>query len=170
MMSVTKNNIHTTSHVEETFLHLTSDNPIMFFNISQPWNQVLLHNPPSAWHYKPVSCQNSLLIYCAIWLVTCGASGQSLKLGYCRLPGFSEFFNMWNYSISWPVTGSWTPRLLLPTQMKHALDPQLAWGPRLKTERHLSSPTNLDLQVNSIFIFFILHSKVSTSVGSESQI
>lgn len=154
MISVTKNNIHTTSHAEETFLHRTFDNPIMFLNISQSWNQVLLHNLPSVWHYQPVSRQKSLLIYCAIWLLTCGASGQSLKLGYCKLPALSEIFNMWNYSISWPVTGSWTPRLLLPTQMKCSPDPQLPWGPRLITQRHLSSTTKLDLQLNSIFFFF----------------
>lgn len=145
MISVTKNNIHTTSHVEEMVLHHASDNPIMFLSISQPWNQVLLHNSPSVWHYQPVSCQKPFLIYCAIWLLTCGASGQSLKLGYCRLAGFSEIFNMWNYAISWPVTGSWTPRLLLMTQMKCDLDPQLPWGPRLITERHLSSTAILGL-------------------------
>lgn len=63
----------------------------------------------------------------------CGDSGQALGMGHCKLPGFSESFNMWNHFISWPGY----PRLL-STQTTCALDMQLPWAPRLITERHLS--------------------------------
>lgn len=128
MIPVTKNSIHTTSHEHNTFVHHAPDNPNVVLNVSQPWNQVLLYNPLSVWCYQPVPSQKSVLIYCAIWLMKCGHSGQSLRMGHCRLPGLSESFNMWNYFISWPgCPGCCRPR-------KHYLDTQLPSGPRLITE------------------------------------
>lgn len=133
MIPVTKNNIHTTSHEDNTFMHHPPDNPIVVLSIFQPWKQALLFNPLSVWYYQLVPSQKPLLIYCAIWLMKCGDSGQALGMGHCRLPGFSESFNMWNHFISWPGY----PRLL-STQTTCALDMQLPWAPRLITERHLS--------------------------------
>lgn len=44
------------------------------------------------------------LLACAMpEVISCGPSGQSLKLNYCKLPGLSEMINIRNYSISWPI-------------------------------------------------------------------
>lgn len=122
-------------------------NSKVVLNISQPWNQVLLYNSLSVWYDQLVPSQKSLLICCATWLVKCG---HSLRMGHYSLPGYSESFKLKLLHFL-----TWIPRLLL-TQTACSLDRQLPWGPRLITERHLSTTANLDLQLNSCFfgVFF----------------